>query len=138
MESQDLRKAGLKVTLPRMRILDILERASGRHMTAEDVYRELLGANEDIGLATVYRVLTQFEQAGLVKKHNFDNGQAVFEMDRGDHHDHMVNLDTGEVIEFYDPEIEKLQAQIAEAHGYVLEDHRMVLYVRVKPAAGKA
>ncbi|WP_206208016.1 ferric iron uptake transcriptional regulator [Ahniella affigens] len=138
MESQDLRKAGLKVTLPRMRILDILERSSGRHMTAEDVYRELLGANEDIGLATVYRVLTQFEQAGLVKKHNFDNGQAVFEMDRGDHHDHMVNLDSGEVIEFYDPEIEKLQAQIAEARGYVLEDHRMVLYVRAKPAAGKA
>ena len=137
MESQDLRKAGLKVTLPRMRILEILEHASGRHMTAEDVYRELLNANDDIGLATVYRVLTQFEQAGLVMKHNFDNGQAVFEIDRGDHHDHMVCLDTGRVIEFVDPEIEKRQAAIAEAHGFDLEDHRMVLYVRAKKAPGK-
>ena len=132
MESQDLRKAGLKVTHPRMRILDLLEQSSPRHMTAEDIYRQLIELGEDIGLATVYRVLTQFESAGLVLKHNFEGGQAVFEMDRGVHHDHMVDLDTGKVIEFTSPEIEALQHAIAETHGYLIEDHSLVLYVRPK------
>lgn len=132
MESQDLRKVGLKVTHPRMRILEILERTSPRHVTAEDIYRQLIEHEEDIGLATVYRVLTQFESAGLVLKHNFEGGQAVFELDRGHHHDHMVDLDTGKVIEFTSEEIEKLQHEIAERHGYVIEEHSLVLYVRQK------
>ena len=132
MESQDLRKVGLKVTHPRMRILEILERSSPRHVTAEDIYRQLIEHEEDIGLATVYRVLTQFESAGLVLKHNFEGGQAVFELDRGHHHDHMVDLDTGKVIEFTSEEIEKLQREIAERHGYVIEEHSLVLYVRQK------
>jgi Fur family ferric uptake transcriptional regulator len=130
MESQDLRKAGLKVTHPRMRILEILEHSSPRHLTAEDIYRLLLKDSEDIGLATVYRVLTQFEAAGLVLKHNFEGGHAVYELDRGEHHDHMVDLDTGKVIEFSSPEIEKLQQHIAEKHGYRIEEHSLVLYVR--------
>lgn len=132
MESQDLRKVGLKVTHPRVRILDILESASPRHMTAEDIYRQLKDLEEDIGLATVYRVLTQFEAAGLVLKHNFEGGQAVFELNRGEHHDHMVDIETGKVIEFTSPEIERLQHEIAEAHGYVIEEHALVLYVRAK------
>ena len=132
MESQELRKAGLKVTHPRLRILHILENAEGRHMSAEDIYRMLIDSSEDIGLATVYRVLTQFEAAGLVMKHNFEGGQAVYELDRGGHHDHMVCVDTGKVIEFFSPEIERLQKEIAEQHGYVIEDHSLVLYVRPK------
>lgn len=134
MESQDLRKAGLKVTHPRMRILEILEHASPRHMTAEDVYRQLLQLDEDIGLATVYRVLTQFEAAGLVMKHNFEGGQAVFELDRGKHHDHMVDMDTGKVTEFVSDEIERLQHEIAQRHGFDIIDHSLVLYVRKKKA----
>lgn len=130
MESQELRKVGLKVTHPRMRILEILDRAGTRHLTAEDIYRELLGDNQDIGLATVYRVLMQFEAAGLVLKHNFEGGHAVYELDRGQHHDHMVDLDTGKVIEFSSPEIEQLQQQIAQRHGYAIEAHSLVLYVR--------
>ena len=132
MESQDLRKVGLKVTHPRMRILEILETSGSRHMTAEDIYKQLLGHEEDIGLATVYRVLTQFEAAGLVLKHNFEGGQAVFELDRGKHHDHMVDLESGKVIEFTSEEIERLQREIAERHGYVIEEHSLVLYVRPK------
>lgn len=132
MESQDLRNAGLKVTQPRMRILEILEQARPRHMTAEDIYRTLIEHGDDIGLATVYRVLTQFEAAGLVMKHNFEGGQAVFELDRGEHHDHMVCTETGKVIEFYSEEIERLQREIAEKHGYAIEDHSLVLYVRPK------
>jgi len=132
VESQDLKKAGLKVTHPRMRILALLEASAGRHMTAEDIYRELIAHEDDIGLATVYRVLTQFEAAGLVLKHNFEGGQAVYELDRGKHHDHMVDIDTGKVIEFTSEEIEKLQRDIAERHGYALEDHSLVLYVRAK------
>lgn len=135
VESQDLRKAGLKVTHPRMRILEILESASPRHMTAEDIYRLLLDQQDDIGLATVYRVLTQFESAGLVMKHNFEGGQAVFELDRGKHHDHMVDLDSGKVIEFVSEEIERLQREIADKHGYVIEDHSLVLYVRPRRKA---
>jgi len=133
MESQDLRNVGLKVTHPRMRILEILESASPRHMTAEDLYRQLLQLGEDIGLATVYRVLTQFEGAGLVIKHHFEGGQAVFEMDRGKHHDHMVDVDTGKVVEFISEEIERLQHEIAAKHGYEIADHNLVLYVRKKP-----
>jgi len=132
MESTDLRKAGLKVTHPRMRILEILENVGGKHMTAEDIYRHLLEHQDDIGLATVYRVLTQFEAAGLVLKHNFEGGQAVYELDRGKHHDHMVDLDSGKVIEFTSEEIERLQHEIADRHGYVIEDHSLVLYVRPK------
>jgi Fur family ferric uptake transcriptional regulator len=132
MESQDLRKAGLKVTHPRIRILELLETASPRHMSAEDIYRRLLEHSEDIGLATVYRVLTQFEAAGLVLKHNFEGGQAVYELDRGQHHDHMVDIENGKVIEFTSPEIEALQKQIAEKHGYQIEEHSLVLYVRPK------
>jgi len=132
VESQDLRKVGLKVTHPRMRVLEILENASPRHMTAEDIYRQLLDAQDDIGLATVYRVLTQFEAAGLVMKHNFEGGQAVFELDRGKHHDHMVDIESGKVIEFVSEEIERLQHEVAEKHGYVIEDHSLVLYVRPK------
>ena len=132
MESKDLKEAGLKATLPRIRILEILEESANRHVSAEDVYKALLGAGEEVGLATVYRVLTQFEQAGLVQRHNFDSGHSVFEIDRGGHHDHMVCLKTGKVIEFENDQIEKLQRQIAEDHGYTLEDHSLVLYVKPK------
>jgi Fur family ferric uptake transcriptional regulator len=130
MESQELRKAGLKVTHPRLRILELLEGTAERHLSAEDIYRALIESSEDIGLATVYRVLTQFEAAGLVIKHNFEGGQAVYELDRGGHHDHMVCIDTGKVVEFYSPEIERLQKEIADQHGYIIEDHSLVLYVR--------
>jgi len=132
VESQDLRKAGLKVTHPRMRILEILERTGTKHMTAEEVYRSLLDAGDEIGLATVYRVLNQFEAAGLVMRHNFEGGQAVYELDSDGHHDHMVCIDTGKVVEFHNEEIERLQREIAETHGYTLEDHSLVLYVRPK------
>jgi Fur family ferric uptake transcriptional regulator len=135
VENQELRKVGLKVTLPRVKILQILESSEhGRqHMSAEDVYKKLLDAGEDVGLATVYRVLTQFEGAGLVTRHNFETGHSVFEIARGAHHDHMVCIETGDVIEFHDEVIETRQMQIAERHGYTLEDHALVLYVRKKP-----
>jgi Fur family ferric uptake transcriptional regulator len=145
MESQDLRKVGLKVTHPRIRIMELLETSGARHLTAEDIYRRLLDKGEDIGLATVYRVLTQFEAAGLVTKHNFEGGQAVYELDRGKHHDHMIDVESGKVIEFVNediengkvieftsPEIEALQKQIADRMGYVIEEHSLVLYVRPK------
>ena len=135
VENQELRKVGLKVTLPRVKILQILESSEhGRqHMSAEDVYKKLLDAGEDVGLATVYRVLTQFEGAGLVTRHNFETGHSVFEIARGAHHDHMVCIETGDVIEFHDDVIETRQKEIAERHGYTLEDHALVLYVRKKP-----
>ena len=129
MESQDLRNAGLKVTHPRIRVLEILEN-SHDHLTAENIYKLLLEESEDIGLATVYRVLTQFEAAGLVIKHNFEGGQAVYELDRGQHHDHMIDVDSGKVIEFVSEEIERLQREIAAKHGYEIQDHSLVLYVR--------
>ncbi|MEO4046183.1 ferric iron uptake transcriptional regulator [Pseudomonas sp. CAU 1711] len=134
VENSELRKAGLKVTLPRVKILQMLDSSvSGqRHMSAEDVYKALMEAGEDVGLATVYRVLTQFEAAGLVERHNFDGGHAVFELADGGHHDHMVCVDSGEVIEFFDPEIEKLQKEIVKQHGFELVDHNLVLYVRKK------
>lgn len=130
MEEKDLRKVGLKVTSPRMKVLNILESSDVRHMTAEAVYRALLDKEEELGLATVYRVLTQFESAGLVTRHNFEGGTAVFELADKTHHDHMVCLDTGEVIEFVDERIEQLQHDIAQKYGYEIEDHSLVLYVR--------
>ncbi|MCB1837586.1 MAG: ferric iron uptake transcriptional regulator [Alcanivoracaceae bacterium] len=132
MDNQDLRKAGLKVTLPRVKILQFLEDAPERHMSAEDIYKALLEAGEDVGLATVYRVLTQFEQAGIVERHNFEGGSAVFELANEGHHDHMVRVDTNEVIEFVDAEIEKRQQMIADQHGFELVDHKLVLYVKPK------
>ncbi|WP_313410711.1 ferric iron uptake transcriptional regulator [Stutzerimonas kunmingensis] len=132
VENSELRKAGLKVTLPRVKILQMLDATDRRHMSAEDVYKALMEAGEDVGLATVYRVLTQFEAAGLVVRHNFDGGHAVFELADGGHHDHMVCVDSGDVIEFFDPEIEKLQKEIVKRHGYELVDHNLVLYVRKK------
>lgn len=131
-ERLELKKAGLKVTGPRVKILQLLETMEGddHHLSAEDVYKALLELGEDVGLATVYRVLTQFEAAGLVTRHNFEGGHAVFELDSGDHHDHMVNVETGEVLEFVNHEIEALQQRIAEEHGFELVDHNLVLYVR--------
>lgn len=132
-QNHELRKAGLKVTLPRVKILQILENASEQHhLSAEDVYKALLEAGEDVGLATVYRVLTQFESAGLVVRHNFDGGHALFELSQEEHHDHMVCLESGEIIEFFDETIERRQQQIAEEHGFELVDHALVLYVRPK------
>jgi Fur family ferric uptake transcriptional regulator len=131
-QRQELRKAGLKVTLPRLKILEILEGAKQRHLSAEDIYKDLLKAGEDIGLATVYRVLTQFEAAGLVTRHNFEGGHSVFELDDGDHHDHMVCVETGDVVEFVNEEIERLQHAIAEEYGFELLDHSLVLYVKQK------
>ncbi|NVJ60595.1 MAG: ferric iron uptake transcriptional regulator [Gammaproteobacteria bacterium] len=132
MDNQQLKKAGLKITLPRVKILQILENSDDPHMSAEDVYKALMEAEEEVGLATVYRVLTQFEQAGLVMRHNFEGGHSVFELDRGEHHDHMVCLQSGKVLEFHSEEIEKLQKQIAEEHGYKLVEHSLVLYVEPK------
>ena len=131
-ENNELRKAGLKVTLPRVKILTMLEKADNHHMSAEDVYKSLLEAGEDVGLATVYRVLTQFETAGLVLRHNFEGGHAVFELATDDHHDHMVCAETGQVIEFCDPIIEQRQREIAEEHGFDLIDHSFTLYVKPK------
>ncbi|NHN36886.1 ferric iron uptake transcriptional regulator [Pseudomaricurvus alcaniphilus] len=129
-ENQELRKAGLKVTLPRVKILQMLEASEQKHLSAEEVYKQLMEAGEDVGLATVYRVLTQFEAAGLVERHNFDGGHSVFELERGDHHDHMVCTETGEVVEFHNDEIESLQEEIAQQHGYEIIGHSLVLYVR--------
>ncbi len=132
MNTKNLRKVGLKVTQPRKLILDLLDATGNKHVTADDIYRVLIQAGEDIGLATVYRVLNQFEGAGLVVKHNFEGGQAFYELDSGAHHDHMVCVETGKVIEFSNQEIERLQAEIAAKHGYDIEDHSLVIYVRPK------
>ena len=132
-QRNELRKAGLKITLPRLKILEILESSKMRHLSAEDLYKELLDSGEDIGLATVYRVLTQFEAAGLVTRHNFEGGHSVFELDDGGHHDHMVCVDSGEVIEFISEDIERLQREIATSYGYELLDHSLVLYVKRSP-----
>lgn len=131
-ENHELRKAGLKVTLPRVKILQLLEHAesNNHHLSAEDVYKHLLETGEDVGLATVYRVLTQFETAGLVSRHNFESGHSVFELAKSQHHDHMVNMDNGQVIEFVDEVIEKRQREIAAEKGYDIIDHSLVLYVR--------
>jgi Fur family ferric uptake transcriptional regulator len=128
LESSDLRKAGLKVTLPRMKILDILESSGARHQSAEDVYKVLLDMGEEIGLTTVYRVLTQFEAAGLVKRHHFEGGHSVFELDQGDHHDHILCVKCGRVDEFVDETIEQHQKEIAARLGYELTDHCLYMY----------
>ena len=127
-ESNDLRNAGLKVTLPRLKILDILADGSARHMSAEDIYKKLLVSNEDVGLATVYRVLTQFEAAGLVTRHHFEDGMAVFELNEGTHHDHIVCVDCGRVEEFMDGGIEERQHAVAKRLGFEISDHALILY----------
>jgi Fur family transcriptional regulator, ferric uptake regulator len=128
LESQDLKKAGLKVTLPRMKILELLESSDDRHLSAEAIYRQLLESGEEIGLATVYRVLTQFEAAGLVNRHHFEGNQAVFELERGRHHDHIVCVNCGHVDEFVDSVIEERQKAIAEKLGFTIKDHALILY----------
>lgn len=138
-KSSDLKSSGLKATVPRMKILELFQKraqetTSDRHMTAEDIYRQLLKEDMDIGLATVYRVLTQFEQAGLLERHHFESGKAIFELNEGRHHDHLVCLQCGRVEEFYDPEIEKRQARIAKERGFVVHEHALTLYVEcIKP-----
>ncbi|MHB8624175.1 MAG: ferric iron uptake transcriptional regulator [Sulfuricaulis sp.] len=124
----DLKKAGLKATLPRLKILNILEATGHPHMSAEEVYKELLNEGEEVGLATVYRVLTQFESAGLVIRHNFEGGRSVFEINQGSHHDHMVCLECGKVFEFFDNAIEDRQRKIAEKAGFHIDDHALYLY----------
>ena len=135
LKGSDLKKAGLKVTLPRLKVLEVLERAEPHHMSAEDVYRHLIEQDESVGLATVYRVLTQFESAGIVERHNFDDGHAVYELASEEHHDHMVDVDSGQVLEFVNDRIEALQHEIVAEKGFELIDHELVLYVRRK---GKA
>ncbi len=134
MESETLKKVGLKVTQPRLKILELLERRRFKHMTADDIYRELNRHGDDMGLATVYRVLNQFEASGLVVKHNFEGGQAYYELDSGGHHDHMVCVETGKVMEFFNEDIERIQREIAAKAGYEIEDHSLVIYVRPKKA----
>lgn len=132
LQRKDLKKLGLKATGPRLKVLELLEKGEGLHFSAEDIYRKLVDSGEDIGLATVYRVLAQFEQAGLVNRHNFETDHAVFELNHGAHHDHMICVESGKVIEFVNKDIENLQRQIADQHGYELIDHKFVLYVRPK------
>ena len=124
----ELKNNGLKATLPRLKILEVFQSGAQRHMTAEDVFRHLLNDNADIGLATVYRVLTQFEQAGILSRNHFESGKAVYELNEGQHHDHVVCLDCGRVEEFYDPEIESRQQAVAQAKGFVIADHALSLY----------
>ena len=133
-DPRDLRSAGLKATLPRLRIINVFEQSRQRHLTAEDVYRQLLADGLDVGLATVYRVLTQFEQAGLLMRHHFETGKAVFELNEGKHHDHLVCLQCGRVEEFYDAEIEKRQQKIARDRGFELQDHALALYGNCRKA----
>ncbi|MDQ1363418.1 MAG: Fur family transcriptional regulator, ferric uptake regulator [Pseudomonadota bacterium] len=130
METSDLKKAGLKITLPRTKILGLLEQCDPRHQSAEDIYRSLIDAGEEIGLATVYRVLTQFEAAGLVNRHHFEGGQAVFELNHGYHHDHLVCIKCGKVVEFVDSMIEERQRQIARDKGFEITEHSLIIYGR--------
>ncbi len=132
MSESEIKRAGLKVTHPRLKVLEVLERAEPHHLSAEDVYKQLIDADQSVGLATVYRVLTQFEAAGIVERHNFDGNHAVYELSGEEHHDHMVDVESGKVVEFVNERIEKLQQEIAEEHGYELVDHELVLYVRKK------
>ena len=132
LKGTDLKRVGLKVTLPRLKVLEVLEQAEPHHLSAEDVYKKLIESDDSVGLATVYRVLTQFESAGIVARHNFDDGHSVYELASDTHHDHMVVVDTGQVLEFVDERIEQLQQEIVERQGYELVDHEMVLYVRKK------
>ncbi|TXH04051.1 MAG: ferric iron uptake transcriptional regulator [Nevskiaceae bacterium] len=138
MESSDLRNAGLKVTLPRLKILEMLEHNPARHLSAEDIYRQLLELHEDIGLATVYRVLTQFESAGLVRRHHFEGGYAVFELERGHHHDHLVCIKCGLVVEFEDPVIERRQHEKAKELGFSLREHSLIMYGECSNCRGAA
>ncbi len=133
-DPQSLKNMGLKATFPRLKILELFEKSNIRHLTAEDVYRALLTEGMDIGLATVYRVLTQFEQAGLLERHFFESGKAVFEINRGKHHDHLVCVDCGCVEEFYDAEIERRQNQIAQERGFTIQDHALYVYVTCQRA----
>ena len=128
-EDKNLREAGLKVTLPRIRILEIFEESDNKHLSADEVYKKLVEAGDEVGLATVYRVLTQFESAGILLKQNFENGHSVYELTPNDHHDHMVCLKTGKVIEFTNEIIEEQQEKLASERGYKIVDHRLVLYV---------
>ena len=128
MEEKDIKRAGLKITQPRVKILDLLSNSHEHHLSAEDIYKSLLGNGEEIGLATVYRVLTQFETAGLVNRHHFEGGQAVFELATEEHHDHMVCMKTGKVIEFYDEIIEQRQRELAKQHNFRIKDHSLILY----------
>ncbi len=134
MPGSDIKRAGLKVTLPRIKVLEVLEHADPHHLSAEDVYKKLIAADDSVGLATVYRVLTQFESAGIVARHNFDDGHSVYELASEQHHDHMIDIDTGSVLEFFSEPIEVLQREIAAEYGYDLVDHELVLYVRKRPA----
>ena len=131
----ELKSTGLKATLPRLKIMEIFQSSAQRHMTAEDVYRILLDERTDIGLATVYRVLTQFEQAGILSRNHFESGKAIYELNEGEHHDHLVCLDCGKVEEFYDPEIEKRQHVIAKAKGFTIADHALSLYAHCTKTA---
>ena len=128
MEGKDIKRAGLKITQPRVKILELLESSTDRHLSAEEIYKILLKNGDDIGLATVYRVLTQFEAAGLVSRHHFESGQAVFELASDEHHDHMVCVRTGRVVEFYDEIIERRQQEIAQEHGFEITGHSLILY----------
>lgn len=128
MSNTDLKKAGLKITVPRLKILEILENAKEHHLSAEDIYKSLVETGDDIGLATVYRVLTQFEEAGLVSRHNFEGDQAVFEINQGEHHDHLVCVKCNRVEEFVDEEIERRQEEIAKKAGYSITDHSLNIY----------
>jgi Fur family ferric uptake transcriptional regulator len=132
-ESENLHDVGLKATAARIRVLQLLEQNPARHLSADEVYRLLIDSGEEIGLATVYRVLSQFEAAGLVTRHNFEEGRSVFERSSAAHHDHMVCLETGKVVEFVDEEIEKLQHTVAAKHGYEIINHNLVLFVKPKP-----
>ena len=126
--ADELKSSGLKATLPRIKILEVFQKSAQRHMTAEDVFKVLLAEGSDIGLATVYRVLMQFEQAGILSRNHFESGKSVFELNEGKHHDHMVCLDCGRVEEFFDPEIEKRQRSIAQSRGFELQEHALALY----------
>ena len=133
-QAEELKSSGLKATLPRIKILDVFQHTERRHMTAEDVYRALLAEGADIGLATVYRVLTQFEHAGLLTRSNFESGKSVYELNEGQHHDHLVCLDCGRVEEFFDAEIEKRQRTVAQQRGFTLQEHSLALYARCTKA----
>ncbi len=132
MQSSDIKNAGLKLTLPRTKILELLESSEDRHLKAEDIYKMLLDSGEEIALATVYRVMTQFETAGLVTRHHFEGGHAVFELNDGDHHDHLVDISTGKVVEFYDEVIEQRQNEIAKKYNFTITEHTMILYGHFK------
>ena len=132
---EELKSTGLKATIPRLKILEVFQRSSLRHMSAEDVFRVLLLENSDVGLATVYRVLTQFEQASILSRSQFEGGKSVYELNEGQHHDHIVCLDCGKVEEFYDPEIENRQQAVAQAKGFTITDHALSLYARCTKTA---